>query len=482
MSSRRLKSIAKKLTRMNMVVCAVSLLLACTGFVTYDFSSFRQVIVRNLSIQAQVAGSNSVSALTFDDPNAAERTLSSLRVAPSIVSACIYTADGKPFAIYRRDANASIPNEPPTLAGHEETYWYEHGNVLLLHTIVFQGKRAGFVFIESDLRAMTARVKSYIAIAVAVLAISLVVALFLSHFVRGSIAEPVIRLAEVSRQVSREKNFSLRAAPGKEEGELATLVETFNEMLGRIEERDRELQSARDNLERRVTERTAELAAANKELESFSYSVSHDLRAPLRSIDGFSLALAEDYADKLDESANNYLQRIRAATQRMGVLIDDLLNLSRVTRSEMQRQRVDLSGMARTVASELVKGDGERQVEWVIQEGVEGFGDARLLRIVMDNLLGNAWKYTSKHPAARIEFGYERSNGNSFYFVRDDGAGFDQAYSERLFGAFQRLHGMTDFPGTGVGLATVHRIIHRHGGRVWAKAAVEQGATFFFTL
>jgi PAS domain S-box-containing protein len=226
----------------------------------------------------------------------------------------------------------------------------------------------------------------------------------------------------------------------------------------------------------------AELEAANKELEAFSYSVSHDLRAPLRGIDGFSQALLEDYADKLDSQGKNHLERVRAGVQRMGVLIDDLLNLGRVTRAEIHREPIDLTAMAQRIASELRRVQPERTVEIVLGEGLRAEGDARLLRVVLENLLGNAWKFTSKRKHARIELGRTQSNGSSAFFVRDNGAGFDPAYASRLFGAFQRLHAMTEFPGTGVGLATVQRVIHRHGGRIWAESAVDKGATFYFTL
>ncbi len=242
-----------------------------------------------------------------------------------------------------------------------------------------------------------------------------------------------------------------------------------------------------DITERKLTEqetfiRTAQLEAANEELDAFSYSVSHDLRAPLRSIDGFSQALLEDGADRLDDQGKEHLHRIRAATQRMGLLIDDLLNLSRVTRAEIHPGKLDISALARSIAAELQKTQPERRMEFRIEDGLETTADARLLRLVLENLLGNAWKFTSKHPSARIEFGETHLNGARAYFVRDDGAGFDPAYAGKLFGAFQRLHAVTEFPGTGVGLATVQRIIHRHGGRVWAEGAVERGATFYFTL
>jgi len=243
----------------------------------------------------------------------------------------------------------------------------------------------------------------------------------------------------------------------------------------------RDITSRKQN-ERELKRQKIELEAANKELEAFSYSVSHDLRAPLRSIDGFSQALAEDYADKLDAQAENYIARVRAATQRMGLLIDDLLNLSRVSRAELHREPVSLTAIAQFVAAELQNAEPQREVEFALEKGIEVFADPRLLRIVLDNLLGNAWKYTSKHPRARIEFGKTMCNGSVAYFVRDDGVGFDPSYSERLFGAFQRLHGGTEFPGNGVGLATVQRIVRRHGGRVWAEGAVGKGATFYFTV
>jgi light-regulated signal transduction histidine kinase (bacteriophytochrome) len=226
----------------------------------------------------------------------------------------------------------------------------------------------------------------------------------------------------------------------------------------------------------------AELTAKNKELEAFSYSVSHDLRAPLRGIDGFSQALLEDYSDRLDETGKQHLERVRAGAQRMATLIDDLLELSRITRTQIQRQPIDLSDMARAVANELSRQDPRRAVEFVIARGLQAEGDAALMRTVVENLLGNAWKFTSRRSQARIEFGRTQANGVSAFFVRDNGAGFDPALAGRLFGAFQRLHAEAEFPGSGVGLASVQRAIYRHGGRVWAESAVNQGATFFFTL
>jgi signal transduction histidine kinase len=237
-----------------------------------------------------------------------------------------------------------------------------------------------------------------------------------------------------------------------------------------------------ENTNRDLEETNRELEGANRELEAFSYSVSHDLRAPLRSIEGFSQILLEDHAQGLDEEARGYLGRVRAASRRLALLIDDLLDLSRVTRSSLTRQTVDLSALAREIAAEIEKSQPERRVEFVIADGLVVRGDHRLLRVALENLLGNASKFTQREPEAKIEFDAVARDGGVVYYVRDNGVGFEEAYADKLFGAFQRLHGDEDFEGTGIGLATVQRIVQRHGGRVWAEGRVGEGATFFFTL
>ena len=240
--------------------------------------------------------------------------------------------------------------------------------------------------------------------------------------------------------------------------------------------------TSRKEGEERLRSYATQLEAANKELEAFSYSVSHDLRAPLRGIDGFSQALLEDYHDRLDDTGRDFLQRVRAGSQRMATLIDDLLSLSRVTRSELQMAEVNLSALAAATAAELQKSDPTRAVTFAIAPDLVVRADPGLMRIVLQNLLGNAWKFTAKRSPAHVEFGVTANDHGRAYFVRDDGAGFDMAYAAKLFGAFQRLHAAAEFPGTGIGLATVQRIIHRHGGQIWAEGAPERGATFYFTL
>lgn len=258
-------------------------------------------------------------------------------------------------------------------------------------------------------------------------------------------------------------------------------IETLNDITDR-KVAEQELLKAYDELDERVKARTRDLEAANRELESFAYSVSHDLRQPLRAIDGFSQALLEEYNDKLDEDGREYLGRLRAGSQRMGILIDNILRLSRLSREEMHYQTVDLSAIAAEIAEELKGADPARHGDFVITPGLSAHGDPALLRIALQNLLANAWKFTSQRDVARIEFGAGEVEGERVFRVSDNGAGFDMAYGDKLFGVFQRLHGAKEFPGTGIGLAIVQRVIHRHGGRVWAEAEVGRGACFYFTV
>jgi DNA-binding response OmpR family regulator len=255
----------------------------------------------------------------------------------------------------------------------------------------------------------------------------------------------------------------------------------IREQLLRQEIDATEARAARDLAETRAV-LVEELERKNKELEAFSYSVSHDLRAPLRSIDGFSRAFLEEYGNKVDTTGQHYLERVRVAAQRMGELIDDLLQLSRVGRAELQREQVDLSALACTIAADLQRSTPERRVEMLIAHGIIAEVDRGLMQVVLENLLGNAWKFTAAASDVVIQFGALQRDGACTYFVRDNGAGFDMSYAGRLFTPFQRLHSNAEFPGTGIGLATVHRIVERHGGRVWAEGAVGQGATFLWTL
>ena len=478
----RTRSISKKITWMNMLVSGTALLLAGAAFFAYDQVTFRQGLVHALRAQAQIIGSNSVSALLFSDPQSAANTLSALKSSPTIEAAGIFTADGKPFATFLRE-NGTQAMSVPLLSGLEkESYWFRSNHLLLVEPIIFQGQRMGFVSIQSDLREKNRRLRRYAAIAFGVLLLSMAAASFVSSLFRKSVVTPIVSLAEVARSVSQDKNYSVRALPSAEKDEVALLVDAFNEMLAQIQQRDDELQRGHAELESRVQERTRELLVANRELEAFSYSVSHDLRGPVDALNGFAYVLSKEYTSKLDAKANELVDRIRNSGRRMMQLIDDLLNLSRVTSGAMVSQPVDLTSIARLVCEELRSSAPHRKVEFLIADSGTVEGDPRLLQLVIDNLLRNAWKYTSKQPAAKIEFGVQHQGRATVYFVRDNGVGFDPRSANRLFQPFQRLHSAEEFPGNGIGLATVQRIVRRHGGEIWTESQVSQGATFYFTL
>ena len=317
--------------------------------------------------------------------------------------------------------------------------------------------------------------------------VMLALALLLAWLIAERITAPIRQLTADATALGAghlSRRTTVRAG-----GEIGVLAGAFNETAGAIEQlvgslrtTQAELRSLNVHLEQRVRDRTAQLASLNAELEAFSFSVSHDLRAPLRRIDRFSVALLEDYGERIDDEGKLMLERLSAGCEQMSLLIDDLLRLSRVNRAELLYQRVDLGEIAAEVAAELRVANPEQLVTLSIADGLVVHGDASLLRVVLQNLLSNAWKFTRGRPDPTVEFGAVTLEGAPAFYVRDNGVGFDKAKVDRLFRAFQRLHDARDFEGTGVGLATVQRIVHRHGGRVWADATVGTGATFWFTV
>ncbi len=285
-----------------------------------------------------------------------------------------------------------------------------------------------------------------------------------------------------SEETLRQARDELEIRVSERTAELARANEELRREIADRLRAEAEIHRLNEELEERVRLRTAELESANKELEAFAYSVSHDLRGPLTNISGYCRLLDEDYGKQFDDVFRDYLQRIESSAERMAQIIEDLLKLSRVTRSQMKREPVNLSELVREIAGELKMREPQRNVEFTIAEDVVVQGDKRLLRVALENLLGNAWKFTRAVPNAHITFGVFPRDGKSVYFIRDNGAGFDMKYAHNLFVPFQRLHSASEFPGSGIGLATVRRIIDRHGGNVWAEAEVGKGATFYFTL
>jgi signal transduction histidine kinase len=482
MKSGRLYSIQQKLTWMNMLVSGAALLLACSSFAYFELTDLRQTLVRGISTQAQVTGANSASALLFSDADSAQNTLSALSAAPHIHSAAIYSPSGELFAAWSREGQKDVSPQHQEPVHGPEASRFTSDALILVRGIDFQGKRIGTVRIESDLGEINDKLVGFAGIVAAVLLMSLLAAFALSSIFQKTTARPVAQLAETARVVSREQKYSLRAPMTTNAEEIVVLIQSFNEMLEQIQQRDTALQAARDELEARVVQRTAQLEAVNRELESFTYSVAHDLRAPLRHIQGFTDALVEDLGSNIENDVRIHLGRIIESTRRMDQLINDLLGLAHVGRQEPQFKLTALKGLVQDVIWEFADETRSRNIDWCIGNLPVVLCDPGLMKLVFQNLISNAIKYTRPRDPAIIEIGYTFRGDGSVFFVRDNGVGFNMKYAHKLFGVFERLHRREDFEGTGVGLATVQRIIHKHGGRIWAEAEIDKGAAFYFTL
>jgi len=471
-------SIKWKLIAIILLLTLFGLAIVFAGMTINNRVMFERRLAHDMTVLADIIGSNSRAALAFNDPAAATGILAALRANRHIAWAILYDAQGRRFAGYERARGAADP-QPVFREG--ETGLLRDGYFALERDFLLDERRIGRIYLVADLEEWGESLRNYAAVFVLLALLTVGVTLALAVFLQRLVTAPISHLAETAREVSLRRDYGIRATKTTSD-ELGVLVDGFNEMLREIQRRDAELIESQALLERRVTERTAQLESTNKELEAFSYSVSHDLRAPLRTIDGFSQMLQEDYSGRLDDAGQDSLRRVRAAAQRMAQLIDDLLKLSHVTRAELNLEEVDLSVLAQEVAERLQRQNPERTTRFDIAPGLKARADPRLLHVALENLLDNAWKFTSGRDTAHIRFGMIPREDGPAYFVRDNGAGFDMAYAGKLFGSFQRLHDAREFPGTGIGLATVQRVIHKHGGRVWAEGETGKGATFYFTL
>ncbi len=477
----RRSSIAARLTWMNILVSGIGLFLAYVSFLAYDLYVYRQASIESLSGVAKVVGENSIAAIIFNDNSAAETTLSALSGSNDVMSAAIYTNSGIRFAQFVRNGQPA-PQSKSFASSTRQTTWVNGLDIVTASRIESQGQPIGTVYIHARLQGLRRQAIQYATIAAVILLVCLGAALLAGVAFRKFLAEPIVSLARTARQVSRSRDYGLRFTPRHDFDELLSLTEAFNEMLVEIQQRDLALEQAKMNLELRVEERTAQLQAANHELEAFSYTVAHDLRSPLQAIN--NVCYLFEMTDQPDVSPDRRLMltQLRVSVTAMSNMIDDLLDLSRSTSMALHMKRLDLSAMTRTILDSLVRTDPGRQVKILIQPDCEIEGDSGLVQIVLQNLLRNAWKFTGKRDVAEIEFGCTQRDGIPVMYVRDNGAGFDPQQAGRLFQPFQRLHGAAEFPGTGIGLATVRRIIGRHGGEVWAQGEPDKGATFSFTL
>ncbi|HEV2326912.1 MAG TPA: ATP-binding protein [Terracidiphilus sp.] len=477
------RTISGKLTRINLLMSGTALVLAYLSFLAYDLYTLRGNLIRTVTAEARIVGENLVTALMFDDQQAATATLSALQSSPQIQWAAIVRPDGLVFARYVRNA-ANPPDVGAKLApGRKVGQWERGQGILLASRIEFEGKQLGEVYLLAETTDLARSAAEFGLISAGILLLCFLVALLLTSAIRRLLTEPLSSLAETAQAVSRERDYSVRAKTPRSGDELAALVQSFNEMLEQIQDRDRALESSRVDLEERVRERTAELTAANKELEAFTYSVAHDLRGPLQQINniGFLLGQVEEQYPTMPQT-RELIEKLSSGTRRMSMLIEDLLNLSRASSTPLHRTPIDLSSMAEEILTGLKAENGGRQVSVNVEKGARAIADEGLVHVVLENLLQNAWKYTSKMSAAEIGFGFTEEPSGPVFFVHDNGAGFNPQYADRLFKPFQRLHSQSEFPGTGIGLATAYRIITRHGGRIWAKGKVNAGADFYFTL
>jgi signal transduction histidine kinase len=486
------QSIVRKLTVVVLTTVVSALLIAGLALSLYDLHTFRKSLLEDLNAQAEILGLAAAPALDFQDRKAAQNYLQLLQAKPRIVAAAIYTSNGQPFARYTGADDWGDEQFPdiPEPDGH----YFAGNDIVLFKRIIANGEILGTVYARARY-ALGERLLDYVSIVAVVMFLSLLAALLLSKRLQRSVTGPIVAITAAARNVVDNREFAA-SVPKTSDDEIGVLVDAFNEMLSEIGSRTETMEAANEKLaqteerlrrlntelERRVARRTADLETANKDLESFSYSVSHDLRAPIRAITGFCALLEADHGEELDVEAKRKLGIVKDEAGRMGRLIDDLLAFSRLGRKALHPSDLEMTSLVEAVWARLDESDVTRDVEIRLGTLPRARGDQGLLENVWTNLLSNAVKFSAKVDKPVIETGGISDRSEHTYFVRDNGAGFDEKYAGRLFGVFQRLHGDDEFTGTGVGLALVQKIVTRHGGRVWGEGKVGEGATFYFTL
>lgn len=465
-----------KLLFLTLFTSTLGIVLACTSLVFVENQNYRQQLESELHVIAGILAEQSSAALLFNDNEQLTNIISSLRKIETIKQACVFDASGMLMsALYIAD-DAGCPDfsqQPPV--GFVGDYYR------LSLPVTFDEDTVGHIYLISHLEALRAHIQTFIFVALGIGVLIQVILVFVAFKLQRVVSQPILELSGAAERIALEHDYSIRV-PVYGNDELGRLGTTFNDMIGTIEQQNRRILESRDGLERTVEDRTSQLSLANKELEAFSYSVSHDLRQPLRAIEGFGRALEEDCANLLNETGKDHLRRIRAASVRMAGLIDGLLVLSRVSRQPMESQRLNLSEMLRDIAEELNDLSDPLPTEVCIQPDMWVVGDGRMLRIAFQNLLENAWKYSAKEEARVIEVSATSEANYIMIAIQDNGVGFDMRYVDKLFVAFNRLHTPSEFGGTGIGLATVNRVILRHHGSISARSEVGKGARFCVRL
>ena len=501
-----MKSVRGRLVLVMLVTTMTALMVAGAALLLHDLQVYRSALLDDLRTQAEILGRASSAALAFRDTDVARENLSLLKAKPAIRAAALYNTKGELFAVYVRGGTTSNPDIPGVADAPGERVAGDAATIM--KPIALDDKPLGTIYLKADYEQL-AHLHNYLRIIGAVLAAALGVALVMSTWLQSTVTKPILAMSDLARAVVEKRDFTLRA-PKTTNDEIGYLADAFNRMLSEIGERtsaleqsnqrlarqileretaeealrraEEELLRLNAELEQRVIDRTEQLNVANKELESFSYSVSHDLRAPVRAIAGFSKLLAEFHGSQLDEEANRKLGIVRSEAARMGALIDDLLRFSRLGRQALQMRVVDMEELVRINFEALTAQHPGPQPKLDLHALPQAMADRALLAQVWINLLSNAIKFSAKVEKPLIEVSATSDEREHTYRVRDNGAGFDPRYAAKLFGVFQRLHDQSEFQGTGVGLALVHRIVSRHGGRVWAESEPGAGATFYFTL
>jgi signal transduction histidine kinase/DNA-binding response OmpR family regulator len=491
---------------MNMLVSGVALLTACSAFIGYDVATFRESVVRNLSVRAQIVGSNSTSALQFNDRDSADRTLAALKSDPLVMSAAIYTPAEETFASFSRDGGNARPNFIPIPSGQTEVHWVGFTAIVLEQSIILDGERIGTVYIRSSADSLNKRLRLYIEISVLVLLASLFAAFVVSSVFRKSVANPIVELAKVAKMVSTEKRYSSRVDKRPGVGEVNTLIDAFNEMMEQIERKEAGLQKAHDELEQRVQERTAELVRARQEVEAYSRSIlrakedveraskfkdqflstmSHELRTPLNAVLGFSELLLDTRYGPVNERQKRYIDHIHTSGQHLLRLINDILDLSKIEAGRLQLKLEDVS--VATAFEEvcgalqpLVDKRSQTLIRHIVSKLVVRADSTRFRQMLM-NLLGNAIKFTPE--GGRIELAAHQLDDKVRVEVRDSGPGIPSEEKQRIFEAFHRMkQSDKSTEGTGLGLAITQSLVQLHGGRLDLESELGSGSCFFFTL